>query len=125
MSSTTTLFERLVDEIVAQRTNPSLAAETLYQELTPDERLWLLDGDLGLLQFIIQFFKEGYCFRPAVAGSLPRLGIPGIRFSDGPRGVQLQGRGTAFPTTSTRAQTWNPELEEQIVSPSHSHSLQA
>lgn len=114
MSST---FQQFVNDIVAHRTTPSQAAETLYAKLTPDERLWLLDGDLGLLGFIIRFIKEGYCFRPLVAGSIPRLGIPGIKFTDGPRGVQLQGKGTAFPATSTRAQTWDPVLEEQVVSP--------
>ncbi|GHJ83616.1 hypothetical protein NliqN6_0018 [Naganishia liquefaciens] len=114
MASSKILFQQLVGEIAAHRIDPSDAAKDLYSQLTPDERLWLLDGDIGLLQFIVQFIREGYCFRPAVAGSIPRLGIPGIRFSDGPRGVQLQGKGTAFPTTSTRAQTWNPDLEEQV-----------
>jgi len=48
---------------------------------------------------------------PVAGGAVPRLGIPGIRFSDGPRGVVI-GRCTAFPVTIMRAATWDPALEE-------------
>jgi beta-glucosidase len=44
--------------------------------------------------------------------SLPRLGIPALRFADGPNGVRST-RGdaaTAFPTGVAMAATWNPEL---------------
>ena len=40
-------------------------------------------------------------------------GIRGIRFSDGPRGVVLEG-ATTFPVTMARGATWDPELEERI-----------
>lgn len=109
-----TVFNDLVESIGAG-TSPSEAAEQLYASLTPSEKLWLLDGDIGFRQFFTSFFAEGYCYRPVEAGAVPRLGIPGIRFSDGPRGIQLGGKGTAFPASSTRAQTWDPALEEQVV----------
>ncbi|MGI8459532.1 MAG: beta-glucosidase [Propionibacteriaceae bacterium] len=51
--------------------------------------------------------------RPFVAGAVPRLGIPGIRFSDGGRGVVI-GASTAFPVTMARAATWDPSLEERV-----------
>jgi beta-glucosidase len=44
--------------------------------------------------------------------ALPRLGIPSMRFADGPNGVRST-RGdaaTAFPTGVAMAATWNPEL---------------
>ncbi len=44
--------------------------------------------------------------------ALPRLGIPPMRFADGPNGVRST-RGdaaTAFPTGVAMAATWNPEL---------------
>jgi beta-glucosidase len=44
--------------------------------------------------------------------ALPRLGIPSMRFADGPNGVRST-RGdaaTAFPTGVALAATWNPEL---------------
>ena len=50
---------------------------------------------------------------PFVAGAVPRLGIPGIRFSDGARGVVI-GASTAFPVTMARAATWDPSLEHEV-----------
>src|ERR1044072_10029339 len=44
--------------------------------------------------------------------AMPRLGIPALRFADGPNGVRST-RGdaaTAFPTGVALAATWNPEL---------------
>jgi beta-glucosidase-like glycosyl hydrolase len=49
---------------------------------------------------------------PIVAGAVERLGVPGLRFSDGPRGAVL-GRSTAFPVPMARGATWDPELEER------------
>jgi len=50
---------------------------------------------------------------PYTAGAIPRLGISGIRFTDGPRGVVL-GASTAFPVAMARGATFDPELEERI-----------
>ncbi len=50
--------------------------------------------------------------RPFVAGAVPRLGIPGIRFSDGARGVVI-GASTAFPVTMARAATWDPDARRR------------
>ena len=57
--------------------------------------------------------EEGYNHTPYVHGAVARLGIPGLRFGDGPRGVVL-GRSTAFPVAMARGATWDPELEERI-----------
>ena len=57
--------------------------------------------------------------------SVSRLGIPSIRMSDGPHGLRVQNEGgdngvagslpaTAFPTASCSANTWNPELLEEM-----------
>lgn len=110
------VFQQHIDSILAGTTSVIESAETLYDQLTEYEKLWLLDGDIGLRQFLTGVFANGYCYKPVEAGCIDRLGIPGIRFSDGPRGVQLYKKGTAFPTTSARAQTWNLELEEEVVS---------
>lgn len=76
-----------------------------------DELLWLLDGDTPLreLAWLSGRMKKG----PVVGGAVPRLGIPGIRFTDGPRGVSI-GHSTAFPVTMMRAATWDPALEERV-----------
>ena len=40
----------------------------------------------------------GYGSQPWVAGANKRLGIAGVRFVDGPRGIVLRG-GTTFPVS--------------------------
>jgi beta-glucosidase len=87
------------------------AAESLIAQMTEDELLWLLDGDVPARAMLRlpALIKAG----PVTGGAVPRLGIPGIRFSDGPRGVVI-GRSTAFPVTIMRAATWDPHLEERV-----------
>ncbi len=46
-----------------------------------------------------------------------RLGIPGLRFMDGPRGVRWYNSDygtTVYPVAAARAATWNLELERRI-----------
>lgn len=88
-------------------------AKTLYDQLTNEERLWLLDGDQEFWAGLTAFNTEGYNVRPIVQGAVERLGIPGIRFVDGPRGC-VAGNGTAFPVSMARGATWDVELEERI-----------
>jgi beta-glucosidase len=47
------------------------------------------------------------------AAQLPRIGFPGVQFTDGPRGVVVEG-STAFPVSMARGATWDPELEEEV-----------
>ncbi len=48
-------------------------------------------------------------------GENERLGIPGFRMVDGPRGVGiLAGTATAFPVGMARGATWDRELEKRI-----------
>jgi beta-glucosidase len=55
----------------------------------------------------------GYANRTWNAGVITRLGIEGIRFSDGPRGVVMAG-ATTFPVSMARGATWDPALEERV-----------
>jgi beta-glucosidase len=87
------------------------AAKHLIGRMTDTELLGLLDGDsprrvLPLIPWLLGR-------RPFVAGAIRRLGFPGIRFSDGARGVVI-GASTAFPVTMARAATWHPALEQQV-----------
>jgi beta-glucosidase len=79
--------------------------------MNDDELLWLLDGDVPLRAAprLATLMRSG----PVVGGAIGRLGVPGIRFSDGPRGVVI-GRSTAFPVTIMRASTWDPALEQRV-----------
>ena len=98
-------FQRAVAAVEAGRSAETEAA-ALYDRLTDDERLWLLDGDLEFWPGVTSFITEGYNLRPAVHGAVDRLGIPGARFSDGPRGC-VTGKGTAFPVSMARGATWD------------------
>lgn len=100
-----------VRRLRAGEMTPDEAAELLIAQLTDDELLWLLDGDTPMWR--IATMAKKFSTAALSGGALPRLGIPGIRFSDGPRGVVI-GHSTAFPVTMARAATWEPELEESV-----------
>lgn len=90
------------------------AARQLVRTLTPEERLWCLDGDaptwagLGYLGE-----QDGYHRMPFAAAEVDRVGLPGIHFADGPRGCVV-GNATAFPVSMARGATWDPALEERV-----------
>lgn len=106
-------FSQLVDAIVLGKQTVSGAADELHGSLSQQDKLWLLDGDAKPYQWIKDVIKFRYGGKLVVAGADPKTGFPGIRFSDGPRGINI---GTCFPTPSTRANTFNVDLEEHIVS---------
>jgi beta-glucosidase len=87
-------------------------ARALVDEMTLHEKLHLLSGDGELVRGLAEMARR-YNARPYVAGEVPRLGIPGIRFTDGPRGV-VMGHATAFPVAMARAATFDPDLEERV-----------
>lgn len=88
-------------------------AKALYEQLTEEERLGLLDGDEPFWPGLKEMMIEGYNTRPIIHGEIGRLGIPGTRFIDGPRGC-VSGRGTAFPVAVARGATWDVSLEEEV-----------
>jgi beta-glucosidase len=88
-------------------------ARSLYGLLTDEERLWLLDGDTSFWPGLADFMSGGFNAHPFVHGEIARLGIPGLRFSDGPRGVVI-GPGTTFPVPMARGATFDVALEEQV-----------
>src|SRR5690242_15691169 len=89
-------------------------ARELVNQLTLDEKLGLMDGDTPFWPGLKEMMAPaGYASRPWVAGAVPRLGIPGIRFVDGPRGIIMKG-ATTFPVSMARGASWDPALEERI-----------
>lgn len=109
---TATAFPRAVDR-VRNGASPGVEAAALYAALTSDEKLGLLDGDEDFWPAMRSFVEDGYNLTPYVMGSADRLGIPGIRFADGPRGCVV-GSSTAFPVSMARGATWDPDLEERV-----------
>lgn len=77
----------------------------ILAQLTPAEKIRMMHGASVAL-------VDGTWY---VAGH-ERLGVPGLRMLDGPRGVSsLSGRtATAFPVGMMRGATWDPALEERV-----------
>ena len=92
---------------------PEERAASLYEQLAPEERLALLHGDIPFWKGRSGIMEFGYNHIPYVMGSNKRLGIPGISFIDGPRGVVV-GEATAFPVSMARGASWDVGLEEEI-----------
>lgn len=92
---------------------PEQAAADLVATLTPQQRLWLLDGDVPAHAGLAFLYNDGYHKAPFPAGRIDEAAIPGIAFSDGPRGVVI-GNGTCFPVPMARGATWDPALEERV-----------
>jgi beta-glucosidase len=88
-------------------------ARELFGQLTLEEKIKMMSGDPAFWPGMADMLGGGYADHPWVAGAVPRLGIPGVRFSDGPRGVNMDG-GTTFPVSMGRGATFDPELEERI-----------
>jgi beta-glucosidase len=91
----------------------SVAAASIVAKMTPDERLWCLDGDVPFWAGLGDLGQGGYHKRPCPAARVERLGVPGFSFSDGPRGVVI-GPATCFPVSMARGATWDLDLEEKI-----------
>lgn len=111
-TETGSVFEAAVER-VREGADPRLEAGLLFAELTDDERLGLLDGDTPFWRGMAEMMVSGYNLTPYSMGRIDRLGIPGIQFADGPRGVVV-GHATAFPVPTARAATFDPELEQSI-----------
>ena len=109
---TTSAFDAALER-VRSGADPRDLARDLYAELTETERLDLLDGDVPFWPGMAEIVFEGYNTRPLPMGVVERLGIPGLLFADGPRGMVV-GHSTAFPVSMARGATWDVALEERI-----------
>ena len=93
--------------------DPKEAATELVAAMTPEERLSCLDGDGPFWAGLNELGHLGYHLRCFPGAQVPRLGIPGFTFSDGPRGVVVD-RATAFPVSMARGASFDVDLEERI-----------
>ena len=87
-------------------------AAALLAQMTLREKIGQMTGDTPFFPGGIKMMRI-YNPVPIPAGENVRLGIPGIRFSDGPRGVVMY-RSTCFPVSMARGASWDVELEERI-----------
>jgi beta-glucosidase len=105
-------FAQALDAVDAGRPTREVAAE-LVAAMTPEERLGCLDGDGPFWAGLAELGQLGYHLRCFPAARVPRLGIPGFTFSDGPRGVVVD-RATAYPVSMARGASFDVDLEERI-----------
>jgi beta-glucosidase len=95
--------------------DPELKVRSLLAQLSLDEKLDMLDGDKPFWSGMAETLLGDWSHRhPWPAGVVPRLGIGGLHFVDGPRGVVLEGGATTFPAPIARGACWDPDLEERI-----------
>ncbi len=88
------------------------SAEEIVSRLTLGEKIYFMSGSfMNARYFIRDGFK--YNYRPWIAGGSKRLGVPPVKFCDGPRGV-VCGRSTCFPVAMARGASWDPGLEERV-----------
>lgn len=81
--------------------------------MTQLEKLGCLDGETPFWPGITDMVSGGYYRHAWPAAAVERLGVPGLRFSDGPRGVVV-GSSSCFPVSMARGATFDPDLEERI-----------
>jgi beta-glucosidase len=88
-------------------------ARELRDKLTLAEKLRMLSGDQDFFDFAMTAeYSDGERHLDSAA-SVPRLGLGGIHFIDGPRGVTF-GHSTCFPVPMARAATFDYSLEERV-----------
>jgi beta-glucosidase len=87
-------------------------ARVLLAQMTLREKVKQMSGDIPYLTGG-PAMARAYNTEPIPAGENLRLGIPGIRFSDGPRGVVMY-HSTCFPVSMARGASWDVELEQRI-----------
>ena len=86
--------------------------------MTPAERLRLLAGDQDLYKDMLGAAGpagDAADYQPPLysAAAVPRLGLGGLYFVDGPRGV-ARGVSTCFPVAIARAASFDYDLEERV-----------
>ncbi|MEZ5279140.1 MAG: glycoside hydrolase family 3 N-terminal domain-containing protein [Acidimicrobiales bacterium] len=92
---------------------PMTVARRLVAHMTPQERLWCLDGD-GPIWAGLEFMGQGGYYKDTFSAAVvERVGLGGVHFADGPRGCVV-GNSTAFAVSMARGATWDPDLEERV-----------
>lgn len=92
-------------------------AKKIVEQMSLEEKVYLMSGRVSLESVGDVFNNPSadnhYNVYPYPAGGNERLGVPELRFCDGPRGV-VSYRATCFPVTMARGATFDTELEEEV-----------
>ena len=88
--------------------------EELLPQLTREEKIHIMSGQITEEKLMDDLFViNHYNIAPYPTGAVERLGVPNVRFVDGPRGV-VSGSATCFPVSMARGATFDRELEREI-----------
>ena len=87
-------------------------ANNLLQRMTLKEKVWMLNGNWDMINNQLKY-KNGYNPVPIATNGVKRLGIPPVKFSDGPRGAVV-GKSTCFPVSMARGASFDCDLERRI-----------
>ena len=90
-------------------------ADKLLSEMTLKEKVHQMSGDTWWWEItkLITVDRLKYNDTPILAGRNPRLQIPPVAFSDGPRGVVMD-HSTCFPAAMARGASWDRDLERRV-----------
>ncbi|MEC5271724.1 beta-glucosidase [Caldifermentibacillus hisashii] len=88
-------------------------AKELVDKMSLEEKVYLMSGRVSMEEMLNDFKERHYNWRPYPASGNERLGVPEIKFVDGPRGV-VSGNSTCFPVAMSRGATFDKKLEERV-----------
>ena len=101
------------DVVAAEGEERERRIDALVARMSLREKVSEMSGGSNLAKLAVMGIRYGiWTFD---SGGCRRLGIPRLRFTDGPRGVCL-GHSTCFPVAMARGATWDPRLQEEISS---------
>ncbi|AIQ67309.1 beta-glucosidase [Paenibacillus graminis] len=95
------------------RLSYSSKAKEIVGRMDLEEKIYLMSGSVSMEQMLSDFKERHYNWIPYPAGGNDRLGVPELKFVDGPRGV-VSGNSTCFPVSMSRGATFDQELEQRI-----------
>ncbi len=87
-------------------------ADEILKRMTLKEKVLLLNGNWDVVSNTI-LHGNSYNPVPIPTNGARRLGIPPIKFVDGPRGI-VAGRATCFPVSMARGASFDRGLEKRI-----------
>lgn len=88
-------------------------AREIVSKMSVKEKIRLMGGQTSMIRAGIEFYTIGYNHRPYPAGGNKKLGVPAMKFCDGPRGV-VSLHSTCFPVTMGRGASFDPDLERRV-----------
>ncbi len=91
-------------------------ARQIVSEMDLEEKVHLMSGRVTMEELLadVQHPDRHYNWYPYPAGGHEGLGVPALKFCDGPRGVVCGHGSTCFPVSMARGASFDTALEEEI-----------